>query len=598
MDLFSFIKSNVDILSIVEQYTSLKKTGSLYWKGRCPFHHEKTPSFTVSPHRNIYYCFGCHATGDVINFIEKIEHISAFEAAQHLVQRCNLDVPKEILQTQSLPVNKTYYQLCLSVATWCNNMLPKYPLAAAYLQKRSLNPATIAHFMIGYFPNGSRSIQQLIAHVTNQGFSAKDLIEANILLQGKQGLYSPYENRIIFPIKEHLGQVCGFGGRIFLPDDTRPKYYNSMDSVYFKKGKLLFGLDSAKHEIQKKQSAVIVEGYMDSIALWQHGFKNSVATLGTACSIEHLQQLTKHAQTLYLLYDADAAGKQAIMRLASSCWQFDLDLKVITLPQGQDPASMLENQQNIQPYFDQALDIFNFFVAIKTTTFAQDSMKHKMSTLLEIFEIVSQVQDSLKQNVLLIKASEALQIPLDILKNEYNKKYASQAVLSNNSVKHQHNSTPTSAISSSSPTAATDAVSDKLEQQIIAILGYNPHIMTEQHELLLTTGLSSKALLVVQSILEHRKTDEGPCSHTIEEMIDENLIVYVRSLMFTLFDGTIEQTFQNLMVQFQKKYWKSIASTIKIKITQAIKNHNEQEVQRLLTVFEQLKLEVYKNGRL
>jgi len=592
MDLFNFIKNNVDILSVIEQYTGLKKTGSLYWKGRCPFHHEKTPSFTVSPHKNIYYCFGCHATGDVINFIEKIEHLSAFEATQHLVQRYHLEVPKEIQQQQpGLQASKNYYQLCSAVTNWCNAMLPKHPLAASYLQQRNISSPTIAHFMIGFFPGGSRNIQQLMSYVTLQGFSSQDLIDANILLNGKQGLYSPYENRIIFPIKEHLGQVCGFGGRIFMPDDTRPKYYNSMDSSYFKKGKILFALDGAKHEIQKKQTAIIVEGYMDAIALWQHGFKNSVATLGTACSSEHLQQLAKHAQTIYLLYDADPAGKQAIMRLASSCWQLDLDLKVATLPKDQDPASMLEQNSNVQPYIEQAQDIFNFFVEAKTATFAQDSMKHKMATLLELLEIISQVQDSLKQNVLLMKASESLQIPLEILKNEYTKKHAAHQ----NHSMSPHNGTTITAKPIKEP---QETQNNKLEQQIIAILAYNPQIMTERHELLLTACLSSEALLIVQSIVDHKKTHEGPCTHAIEEMIDAQLISYIRSLMFTLGDGTIEQTFQNLMVQFQKKYWKSITSTIKMKLIQAKKNHNEQEVQRLLTVFEQLKSEVYKNGRL
>jgi len=582
MDLFSFIKNNVDILNVIGEYTSLKKTGSLYWKGRCPFHHEKTASFTVSPHKNIFYCFGCHATGDVINFIEKIEHLTPFEATQHLVQRYHLDVPKEIQQQTGSHTPKTYYQLCHSIASWCNTMLPKHPIAATYLQNRNIQAPTIAHFMLGFFPGGSRNVQLLIAHIAGQGFASKDLIEANILLQGKQGLYSPFENRIMFPIKEHLGQICGFGGRIFMPDDMRPKYYNSMDSSYFKKGKILFGLDSAKHDIQKKQKAIIVEGYMDNIALWQYGAKNTVATLGTACSPDHLQQLAKHAQTIYLLYDADPAGKQAILRLASSCWQLDLELKVITLPVGQDPASMLEQKLDIQPYMDTAQDIFNFFVDAKTATFAQDSMKNKMAILIELLEIIAQVHDSLKQNILLMKAAESLQIPLEILKNEYTKKY-----------------NPQQKILTARTIAPTEPVAtNQLEEQIVASLVHSPQIMTEHHEFLLTSCLTDQALQVVQSIIDHRKAHEGPCNHSTEEMIDTTQADYVRSIMFKLHDGSTQQTFQNLMTQFQKKYWKSITSTIKIKIIQAKKNHNEQEVQRLLTVFEQLKSEVYKNGRL
>jgi len=586
MDLFNFIKSNVDILDVISAYTAVKKTGSLYWKGRCPFHHEKTASFTVSPHKNIFYCFGCHATGDVINFIEKIEHLNPFEATQYLAERYNLDIPQEIQQQSGHHVSKNYYQLCHSFATWCNSMLPKYPLAASYLEKRNITAATIQHFMLGFFPGGSRNISQLISYISSQGFTTQNLIDAHILQQGKQGLYSPYENRIMFPIKEHLGKVCGFGGRIFLPDDTRVKYYNSMDSSYFKKGKLLFGLDSAKHEIQKTQKAIIVEGYMDCIALWQYGLKNAVATLGTACSTDHLQQLTKHAQTIYLLYDADNAGKQAVLKLASSCWQLDLDLKVITLPQGQDPASLLEQKADIMPYVDRSCDIFNFFVEAKSSTFSQDSIKQKMNVLHELLDIIAQETDSLKQNILLIKASQSLQIPLEILKNEYTNKYKVQP------------KNTTSNIEKLEPKTSESLTIGSLEEQIVATIAHNPHIMTQEHELLLTTGLNEKNLMILQAVIDHKKKHIDECKHSIEEMIDPSLIEYLRSIIFKAGDGATDQTFQSLMQQFKKKYWKSIINTIKIKIFQAQKDLNESEVQRLLTVFEQLKIEVYKNGRL
>ncbi|MBP9765356.1 DNA primase [Candidatus Babeliales bacterium] len=583
MDLFNFIKNNVDILSTVGEYTLLKKTGSLYWKGRCPFHHEKTASFTVSPHKNIFYCFGCHATGDVISFVEKIENLSPYEATQHLVQKYHLQVPKELLQSSgNHPTPKTYYQLCHSVATWCNQMLYKNPTALQYLTQRNIQTPTITHFMLGFFPAGSRNIQQLIAHITMQGHNTQDLIDAHILMQGKQGLYAAYENRIMFPIKDHLGNICGFGGRVFSPEDTRPKYYNSMESSYFKKGKILFGFDSAKQVIQKNHIAIIVEGYMDSIALWQYGLKHAVATLGTACTIDHLQQLAKHAQTIYLLYDADNAGQQAIIRVATTCWQLDLDVKVVLLPKGQDPASLLEKQEDIMPYIDQAKDIFNFFIEVKTNSFAQDSMKHKMSTLNELFEVIAQVPDTLKQNVLLMKAAESLQMSLEILKNEYTKRYSPEPKIVPQATKQLDQQTNVC----------------KLEEQIIACIAYAPYLLTESNELLLTTGLSQQAQQIVQDIMQHVKSHAEPCNHSVEEMINAQSATYVRTLMFTLQIDSITQAFSNLMVQFQKKYWKTITSTIKMKIMQAKRNHNDQEVQRLLTVFEQLKSELYKNGRL
>jgi len=582
MDLFNFIKSNIDILNVIGEYTSLKKTGSLYWKGRCPFHHEKTPSFTVSPNKNIFYCFGCHATGDVINFIEKIEHLSALEASQHLAQRYNLELPKNLQAHTGSHTQKTYYQLCYAVASWFNTMLLKNHIAMLYLQKRKIQPSTIAHFMLGLFPNGNHNIQLLINHISSQGFSSNELIDAHILLRGKQGLYSPFENRIIFPIKDALGQICGFGGRVFITNDTRPKYYNSMDSSYFKKGKILYGLDSAKHEIQKNQISIVVEGYMDCIALWQYGLKYTVATLGTACSQEHLQQLTKHTQTIYLLYDADKAGQQAMLRLTAFCWQLDLELKVITIPTGQDPASMLESAINIQPYIDKAEDIFNFFVQIKSKTFQQASMKQKMEILHELLSIIAQINNNLKQNILLMKASESLQIPLEILKNEYTSLYKVKEKTTLETKNNKQASTPKT----------------QLEEQILAVLAYDHHVLTEKHELLLSICLSEQGKLIVQNILKHRKEHEGFCNHTIEEMITTEQGIFIRSIMFLLQDGDPKQVFQNLLLQLQKNYWKLITSNIKMKIMLAKKNHNILEVQTLLSLFEQIKLEIYKNGSL
>ena len=586
MDLFNFIKQHVDILTVIGEYTSLKKTGSLYWKARCPFHHENTPSFTVSPHKNIYYCFGCHVTGDVISFIEKIENLSALEAAQHLAMRYHLEIPKEVSKSIAPALNKSHFQLCYVVAQWCNLMLLKHPPAIDYLKSRKLSSATCAQFMLGYFPAGARGVQQLLAHVTPLGFSSQDLIDANIIFPGKQGLYSPFEDRIMFPIRDHLGQVCAFGGRIFLPHDTRPKYYNSKESNYFKKGKILYGFDVAKSEIQKQQAAILVEGYTDCIALYQHGFKNVVATLGTACSPEHLQQLAKHAQKIYLLYDADDAGKQAIVRLTASCWQLDLDLKVVSLPIDQDPASMLEHNQSIAPYIENAQEIFNFFVQIKGDNFVQESMKHKMAVVHEMFELIAQVKDVLKQNILLSKIAESLQIPLEIIKNEYTNRYVRINSVSKNSAAIMPK------------TNEPEVMRDILEEQILGAIAYDPSLLTAAYETLLLATLSSFALNIVQKIANYKQQHSVVTSENLPTILEPAEFEYLQRVIFLIDSSNLKQTFENLMLRFQKKYWKTVVSHIRMKIVQATRAHDTQEVQRLIDVFEELKVELCKNGSL
>ena len=354
MNLFNFIKRSVQILDVVNEYTTLKKSGGLYWKSPCPFHQEKTPSFTVSPDKDIFYCFGCNESGDVISFVAKIEKMSPFEAAQYLVEKYNLDVPDSIKsnshQTQELRTEKdSYLALCKLVAKWCHDQLFQYDTALNYVHSRKFNQQIITQFTLGFFPKGNIAIKELLKQAATQGFLTKDFIKAGILFQGRNNLYSPFEGRIIFPIKDHVSRYCGFGGRVFLPDDDRCKYYNSKENQFFQKGNLLYGLDVAKKNIQNDDIAFLVEGYTDCIAMHSYGHKNSIATLGTACTLDHLKKIANYTQQLYVMYDGDNAGQKAILRLTQLCWTIDIEPKVICLPKDSDPASFLHKNQDLKP---------------------------------------------------------------------------------------------------------------------------------------------------------------------------------------------------------------------------------------------------------
>ena len=579
MDLFNFVKNQVDIIATISEYTSLKKTGSLYWKGLCPFHHEKTPSFTVSPHKKIFYCFGCHETGDVINFIEKTEHISGIQAVQHLIQRYNLDVPESLESSNHIKQDRSAFKLCKLVAQWCTKQFQSNNIVQNYLKSRHFDPIQLSQFEIGFFPAGSKYIQKLLAHVLQHNFSSKDLIENNILIQGKGGLYSPFEDRIIFPIKDHLGQVCGFGGRIFKQDDQRPKYYNSRETNNFKKGKILFGLNIAKHEIQKQKTAFIVEGYTDCIAMYQHGYHNTVATLGTACSIDHLKQLAQHAQKIYILYDADSAGKKAILRLTQICWQLEMELKVVLLPSGQDPASALEQEESIDQYIQKSIDIFTFFMQSTSDKFHKSSMRDKMNAIQDLLNLIENLQDEIKKSILLVKAAETLQMPLDILKKEYNKRKTVCKQSSN------HKEEPYS--------------SDQLlEEQILASILHDSTILTKQHETLLLSQLSEPISSIITKIVNCNSNSNKSCSKELKNLLTPQELKLTQTALFKVESSNIKQTFENLMLQFQRKHWKSIISHIKMKLAQAKQANNTTEIKELLDAFENIKKTMYKNGRL
>ena len=418
MNVFNFVKQRLQILDVIQEHLVLKKAGN-YWKGACPFHSEKTGSFTVSPHRGIFYCFGCQESGDVIGFIAKIENCTQVEAAKHLAERHNIELPETLTQesTEKIDEKKRYFAVCQAVANWCHTQLFKHPSVMHYLEKRGFSQASINTFKVGYFPGGARSIKMLSRDIADKQFLLKDLFDAGIASEGKT-VYSAFEQRLIFPIKDHLGNNCGFGGRVLKATDERSKYYNSKENTYFQKGSLLFGLDLAKKKIQKTGQVFLVEGYTDVVAMAQYGYRNTVATLGTSCTLDHLKLLAYHAQTVYLVYDSDAAGQKAMLRLAELCWQVDLDLQVIFLPEGHDPATYLNDNGDLKEAIGQAQDILSFYLKTLGENFSQQPLQQKLASTRSFLAIVAHLSDSFKQDILLQKASEIFELPFASLKKE------------------------------------------------------------------------------------------------------------------------------------------------------------------------------------
>ncbi len=435
MSLFTFVKSQLSILDVAQEYVRLKPAGT-YHKGPCPFHSETDASFTVSPDRGIFYCFGCHTGGDVISFIAKAERLSQIEAVQHIIERFGIEVPQEILNRspreakQDKAHKDSYFALCDAMAQYCNEQLKRNPGSMQYLQNRGISDTEIEYFCIGYFPGTARNITKFSQEMSRQNILQKDLLAAGVLMQGNSAIYSPYEERIIFPIDDSLGRTCGFGGRIFRNGDTRAKYYNSKENPNFSKGKLLFGYTLAKKDMQLARTAYLVEGYTDVVAMVKYGYKNTVATLGTACTADHLKALARQVSTLFVLYDGDAAGQKAILRLAELCFEANLDLQILRLPKGEDPATFLENGGKLETLTAQARDIFSFFVASLGANFAQESLAGKLQVSKKIIDLLTRIADPFKRDLLLQQAAASLQVPLDTLRNQIGKTKTGQPTVS------------------------------------------------------------------------------------------------------------------------------------------------------------------------
>lgn len=324
-----------DIVTVVSSYVRLKAKGRNLW-GLCPFHHEKTPSFSVAPEKQMFYCFGCHMGGGVVQFIMQVEHLSYVEAVKFLAQRAGMELPDQVddvsLQREREKKDRLY-EACKDAARFYFDCLrsDEGRQAREYFARRGLNGAMVSRFGLGYAPEGWDRLKN---HLQKKGHREEDLVDAGLLIRNGQRVYDAYRNRVVFPIIATTGKVLGFGARAM--DGSTPKYINTGDTPIYNKRANLYALNIVK---AKKQltDIVMVEGYMDVISLHMAGVDNAVASLGTALTQQQARLLKRYAPTVYICYDGDAAGQNATMRGLDILEAEGLQVRVIVLPEGQDP---------------------------------------------------------------------------------------------------------------------------------------------------------------------------------------------------------------------------------------------------------------------
>jgi len=337
----SFIQellNRVDIVDVVDKSVPLKKAGANY-SACCPFHNEKSPSFTVSPTKQFYHCFGCGAHGTAIGFLMEYQGVSFVEAVQDLAKNVGLVVPQETRDADR-PAQKIVVGLqetLQQAANFYKAELKKSPRAIDYLKSRGLSGQVAAKFQIGYAPAGWQNLQSVFPHYESEALTTAGLVVEND--QGRR--YDRFRDRIMFPIHDQKGQVIGFGGRVINPEDT-PKYYNSPETPLFQKGHELYGLFIARRAIRDAGRALVVEGYMDVVALAQYGIEYAVAALGTATTPYHIAKLMRQADEIVFCFDGDNAGRTAAWRAAMNALPAltdGLKLTFLFLPQSHDPDS-------------------------------------------------------------------------------------------------------------------------------------------------------------------------------------------------------------------------------------------------------------------
>ena len=601
MSIFDFVKSKLSILDVVLDYVPLKQAGT-YWKGSCPFHQETDASFTVSPDKQIFYCFGCQAGGDLIAFVAKVENVSQIEAVTLLVEKQNLEIPDAVKQefgkiSQNSDKKDQYFQACKAAAVWMHDQMINSCVAQNYLERRNITLESAKRFKIGYMPGGMNMMNKFLKDLARQNILLKDLIDAGVVSQGRTTVYSPFEERILFPIHDALGRCCGFGGRVFHEKDERAKYYNSRESQWFAKGTLLFGLDLAKRAMQQEEKAFLVEGYTDCVAMVQNGYKNTVATLGTACTVDHLKTLSRYIKTLYVLYDGDAAGQKAILRLTELCWQASLELSIIKLPSNQDPASFLESGGDIKKMIAGASDILTFFVNSLGGQFWGKPLSEKLTLCDKMIHVVARVNDRFKQDLLLQQVASVTQVPFESLKQLLARHHSASR---RNELRRDDQEEKRSLDSRESKESVFKSIS-ALEQSIVSHL---INSVTSDSPLLIEKDLLPYFSKQVQWILEKIEAfsitkSEAPKTFDIfiDTIDDQEAKDWVIEQSFVVEDDSNRQALlESLLFRFRKRNWKKIVLDIKKRIFEAKQKNDKEELTLLLSSFLNLKQTMKDRG--
>ena len=409
------IKSKIDIVDFISEYINLSKTGQNY-RALCPFHPEKTPSFFVSPSKQIFHCFGCGKGGDVLSFLMEYEKLSFIEALSILATKAGIEFQINKSSTYSISKDKLYriYEIATEIYS---KKLSESQIAQKYLTERGINQESIEIFKIGYAPEEKDFLYQQLKKL---GLDEK-IIKTSGLVSNFMDFF---RNRIIIPIHDLTGRIVAFGGRLIEQESTLPKYINSTDTPIFKKGNSIFGLWQAKPYIRQKGYAILMEGYIDVILSHQYGFKNSVAPLGTALTQEQLNKLKNFTNKVVIVFDSDEAGIQATEKILQTLFHKGFIVKIARLPDRQDPASILQRygEKTFKNFIAKALSPVDFILETKSKKTLNEKvyeLLHKiayMNNLIYREELIKELSEKSTINELTLR--EELKKFLSSLKKE------------------------------------------------------------------------------------------------------------------------------------------------------------------------------------
>lgn len=424
-ELIDEIRNSNDIVDIISQYVNLKKSGRNFF-GLCPFHNEKSPSFAVSPDKQIFHCFGCGVGGNVFHFVSKIENIGFKETLEMLANRANITLPilDNVQDNKTAHLKSRVYEINKQAAQFYHENLykPTAKIAQEYIKKRKLDNNTLQTFLIGY----SGTFNELYKTLKKQGFTDEEILASSLVNKNEKGEFiDRFRRRLMFPIQDERGRVIAFGGRILednkIQNVKSPKYINSSENIVYSKGRHLFGLYAAKK--QKIDKILIVEGYMDAISLHQRGITNVVASLGTALTEAQGRLLRNNSQQVIIGYDSDGAGQAATLRGLEILQNLGCDIRILQLDGAKDPDEYIlkYGPERLQKCIDNAISLVEYKVKILKNKLDLNHPNDKIKFLTEIAKELAKIKNDIEKEVYVDKIALDYKISKEAIYAEINK---------------------------------------------------------------------------------------------------------------------------------------------------------------------------------
>jgi len=532
------VRTSASVVDVVSEFVQLRKRGKNYI-GLCPFHNEKTPSFTVSEEKQIFHCFGCHTGGNVFKFLMEFQKISFVESVQQLADQLGITIDYEQAgYSEQQTEQEIYYDINTETAKYFSNLLlndDEGKFAREYFQKRNIKTQTMRTFGLGY---ALRGWENFINISKEKGFDEDKIIALGLVGRNKEGrVYDKFSGRIIFPIFSPNGRVVAFAGRILDDKEKSAKYLNSPESLVYIKGRTLYGLSHAKDDIRKLDKAILVEGYMDLISLYQNGAKNVVAVSGTALTDDQVQLLSRYTKNVVLLFDSDTAGIKASMRSIELLLKRDMEVKIVSLPEGEDPDSFVNKYGKDE--FDELIKKAENFLEYQTRYYDSlgkfDDPATAAEAIRELVKPVALINDELKRTLLLKNIAKKFNIREKLLESELIKQVNQVEKFERNKTKIKTKDDSTTSTLTLTESRIESPVIYNLETEIIKLLFESDknikeflfkYIQPDEF----AVGFHRKILIIIKN--EFHKDENITADSLFTNLQDEQLQTYVREITF------------------------------------------------------------------